>query len=230
MQTPHLSEKHKSTLFHILKDNPKQEVVGYFEVDESADATEAVIVDVKEVARGDDETVAYREFNPYVFHTHPLSALRMAEPPSGEDLMQALSWGYPDFNEKKRSCTWECVVASEGLWWYSGTGELRDYYFELQDRDEEMQNYLAKQIVRYANVLGTMLKNRRLTLAEFIKRLEVIDFYWMQKLIQDNESFLRDLEKQFPLAAMAKLTEAKYAEMRNVAGFRIYLEVNLEVE
>ena len=36
---------------------------------------------------------------------------------------------------------------------------------------------------------------------------------------------LRYLEKQFPLAAIGKLAEAKYAEMRNVAAFKIFLEV-----
>ena len=220
---PIISNKHKKTLYDLLQNNPKQEVVGYFTV---SDSEPIEVADVHEVARGDDETVAYREFKPYAFHTHPLSSLRMSEPPSGEDLMQALSWGYPDFNEEKRSCTWECVVASEGLWWYRATDGLRKDYFDLQDVDEEKQNYLAKQIVRYINVLGTLLKNKRIALREFIERQQLVDFYWMQQLIVDNPVFLEYLEKQFPLATMSKLAEIKYKDLRVSPGFYVLLEIN----
>jgi hypothetical protein len=218
---PKLTDDQMNRLYCILNDNPLQEVVGYFRTDENNSQS---VLEIVEVAKGDDEKVAYREFNPFPFHTHPLSALRMAEPPSGEDLVQSLSWGYPDFNEKKVHCTWECVVAAEGLWWYRGTPGLLAIYFDLQDVDEEKQNYLAKQTIRYCNVICAMLKNNMMTLVDFFRRNEMMDFAWMSEILEKNNSFLQYIQKQFPLESMTKLQTLKYSDFHAIPGFEIIFE------
>ena len=220
MSHPTLTDVHREALYTILKNNPLQEVVGYFSIEPET----TNILEIIEVARGDDEKVAYREFQEYPFHTHPLSTLKMSEPPSGEDLLQSLSWGYPDFKEKKRGCTWECVVASEGLWWYRPTVGLKQFYFDLQETDEEQQNYIAKQVVRYMNAVGTLFKNRLIDLREFLSRSHMIDFAWMQELLMKNPVFLTYLNKYFQLASMIKLKVNKYPDVRYIPGFEIIFE------
>jgi len=220
MSHPTLTDVHRDALYTILKNNPLQEVVGYFSIEPGTKN----ISEINEVARGDDEKVAYRDFQEYPFHTHPLSTLKMTEPPSGEDLLQSLSWGYPDFNEKKRGCIWECVVASEGLWWYRPTIGLKQFYFDLQEIDEEQQNYLAKQTVRYMNAVGTLFKNRLIDLRDFLSRSHMIDFAWMQELLMKNPVFLTYLDKYFQLASMKKLKVNKYPDVRYIPGFEIIFE------
>jgi hypothetical protein len=216
MEIPNLSESQRKSLTQILASNPKQEVVGYFEVD-----SDRAVLELHEVARGDDEKVAFRDFQKFPFHTHPLGALCMPEPPSGEDLLQALSWGYPDYNAEKRHTQCECIVASEGLWWYSASDSLRDLFFGLQDTDEEKLAYFSKQLVRYLNVMVACFKNKILAFQDFLVHLRTVDFNWMAALFDKNPGLVSYLEGQFPLGCVAKLRHIKFPALSVCEGFNI---------
>lgn len=200
-------------LMRLQKENPQREVVGFFDTDETGSHATAFTV----VSYGDDDKVAFRDFHPYMFHTHPSDPnLLVEEPPSGEDFMQALTWGYPAYNAEQRSSTREVVCSAEGLWHYAASPALRETYFALE---EHAQSNLAKALCRYLNVLVTCYKNKLIGYGCLTQNVETIDFSWMAGLLQKNPELLAYVEEEFPLSSMGKLTREK----NNCPGFFLEL-------
>jgi hypothetical protein len=213
---PVLSKEVMHQLLDIQSSNT-QEVVGHFGkletdlVNSSDNSPEKEIPNFNEIIRvatGDDDRVAFRTFRTHMWHTHPTPDVGTCEPPSGEDLMQSMSWGYPDHNPEKKRATWELVVASEGLWWYRASPALQSIYFELQDRDEEVLNSLSKHLRRYADALVVLAKNNLITTAILITKLGQVDFKWLANLLTMRPDLLAYLRDEFPLDSMHKLINA----------------------
>lgn len=183
-----------------------------------------IVSDYKVVAFGDDDKVAYRTFHPYVFHTHPLGEIFTKEPPSGEDFLQALSWGYPDINDKMESSTWELVVTSEGFYWYRASIALKTFYFSLQASNSlEEQHCLAKYMLLYLNISVVLLKNDIIPLDLFLKIVRTINGPWMSHFLQSNEELLRYLGNEFPLHSIGKLIDSGLSRYVH-SGFDITFE------
>lgn len=186
-----------------------REVVGYFDTDITD--TNIEIIGINTVAHGDDDQVAYREWRPYVFHTHPSG--NQPEPPSGEDFMQALTWGFPDFNREKKHSTLELVVSHEGFWWYCASERLLALYYDLQDNDEEEQNRVSKKMLRYLTAVTTMFKNGLISVEKLIDLVNTFQFDWLAEVLRNNDGVLQYLCSEFPLESMNKLTIIDCTEM-----------------
>jgi len=234
MKLPAVSLERARFLLDLQKSNPEKEVVGYLKIDKRQQAignvddvlatdpleptgpeADLALLEVNEaivVAYGDDDKVAYREHRPYVFHTHPVNRLGHHEPPSGEDLLQALSWGYPDYNAEKKHSELELVVASEGLWWYTSRPELRQYFYGLQDADEQRQCDFLKLTQRYLVAVVACYQNGLIALERFISALETLQFSWMAEVCRKNPGLLSYLRQEFPLEAMNKICTAEWPD------------------
>lgn len=191
-----------------------REVVGYFDVNNDIienNNNSIEIVGINTVAHGDDDRVAYREWRPYVFHTHPSG--NQPEPPSGEDFMQALTWGFPDFNGEKKHSTLELVVSHEGFWWYCASERLLALYYDLQDNDEEEQNRVSKKMLRYLTAVTTLFKNRLISVEKLIDLVNTFQFYWLAEVLRNNDGVLQYLCSEFPLESMSKLCIVDCTEM-----------------
>jgi hypothetical protein len=183
-----------------------------------------IVSDYRVVAYGDDDKVAYREFHPFVFHTHPMGEFFSKEPPSGEDFLQALSWGYPDFNEKLESSTWELVIAPEGFYWYRASKGLKMLYCDLQTSNSlEEQHCLTKYIHLYINIAVVSLKNDIIQLDMFLKIIKTINGPWMSNFLQSNNELLQYLSKEFPLHSIEKLTDSEFSKYFH-PGFDLIFE------
>jgi hypothetical protein len=186
-----------------------REVVGYFNTDIHDNLIEIIGIDT--VAHGDDDQVAYRELRPYVFHTHPSG--NQPEPPSGEDFMQALTWGFPDFNREKKHSTLELVVSHEGFWWYFASERLLALYYDLQDNDQEEQNRVSKKMLRYLTAVTTLFKNGLISAEKLIDLVNTLQFYWLAEVLRNNDGVLQYLCSEFPLESMNKLSIVDCTEM-----------------
>ena len=206
-----------SELAELQKRNPEREAVGYFTV-EKKDAG-VLVTEYSVVAFGDDDRVAFREFREYPFHTHPVNLHGMPEPPSGEDFMQCLSWGYPEFNPDMKSSAGEVVVSSEGLWHYRASEALVRLYFDLQRTDEQQQNLLAKTMCRYLTAVTTIYKNSMISLEKLFDLTGTLQFGWLETVLQKNPSFLKYLTAEFPLESLHKLAEG--AGFEDTPGFHL---------
>lgn len=209
-----------------------QEVVGHFGSlpttpwDSSSPAEEEPnFAEIIRVATGDDDRVAFRTFRSFMWHTHPEPEVGVCEPPSGEDLMQCMSWGWPDHNPEKKSASWELVVATEGLWWYRASPALRDLYFNLQDEDEEVLNTFSKQLRRYADALVVLAKNGLISHVILAAKLALVDFPWLAGLLTKRPDLVEYLRSEFPLDSMHKLASSSPAsyleEARHLALWRV---------
>ena len=63
-----------------------------------------------------------------------------------------------------------------------------------------------------------------MTLVDFFRRNEMMDFAWMSEILEKNNSFLQYIQKQFPLESMTKLQTLKYSDFRAIPGFEIIFE------
>lgn len=192
-------------LVELQKRNPEREAVGYFTVEKKD--TGVLATEYSVVAFGDDDRVAFREYREYPFHTHPVNLHGMPEPPSGEDFMQCLSWGYPEFNPDMKSSAGEVVVSSEGFWHYRATEALVHRFFDLQKTDEQQQNQLAKAMGRYLTAVTTIYKNSMISLEKLIDLAGTLQFGWLQTVLQKNPSLLEYLTAEFPLESLHKLAD-----------------------
>jgi len=221
MEVPVVSEDSIKNLRDLQRENPEREVVGYLEVEEENGI--ALVKTTTVVAHGDDDKVAYREHRPYVFHTHPPNFHGHWEPPSGEDYLQSLSWGYPDYNADKKFSRAELVVSTEGFWWYTSRPELREFYYSLQDSDEQRQCDFKKATMRYLTAVVVCFQNKLISLEKMTCLVEILQFSWLAKLLRQNGGLLEYLKTEFPLESMHKLCEV---ELPDVAGFfLVFLEM-----
>ena len=199
-----------------LQSSNTREVVGYLDLDPDTN----LVTDAHVVAFGDDDKVVFREFRPFPFHTHPSDTLAMEEPPSGEDFLQSLTWGYPEFNETKKYSEAELVVSSEGFWWYAPSPELRHMYYALQDTAEHEQSLLAKRMCRYLNALSALFKNNLISREKFMDLVTTLQFSWLSTVLNNNPGFLKYLQQEFPLDSMSKLATTSSYDLQ-MPGFFI---------
>lgn len=219
---PVLTEEQSDRLRQLQRDS-LQEVVGHF-VSCSGEG-DALGVQLEQVARGDDDKVAFRDHHPLIWHTHPTPTVGSTEPPSAPDLMQILSWGYPDYNPQKWTHAWGLVVASDGFWWYRATKALKTLFFEMQDRDEELQNLFAKRTQRYCAAVLTLFKNELVPYETLVHRLRTIDFGWLTGVLQRRPDLVAYLHDEFPLESMHKLMHPVPEELPATAPGFVILRV-----
>jgi hypothetical protein len=169
---------------------------------------------------GKGETFVHPCCRDYVFHMHPPDKMFSDLPPSGADLVGTLAWGGPanvdenpdgDYSTKE-----EIVVTEAGIWVYSKSPELKDFYDSLlvslggeQSQGEEDspdlydrngQEDLFEVLEWYAVYLIGLYTNGHIDRAKMIASLHTLDIPKMVSYAQRNVQFTEYIQKQMDIA------------------------------